>query len=146
MADSVRKQIVVAVAAALAAGSPPGTVYRARTASFEVADLPAFNIYPLSEECKEDEHDAKLRVLRLRVTCEVKAAAVSDQVDDLIDPLTQWVTAKLQDQQFNGLAEQCQEVSTEWTIEAGNQDICGANVEFEISYRTARADQTVSAE
>jgi hypothetical protein len=74
----------------------------------------------------------------------VKAAAVTDQVDDLIDPLTQWVTAKLQDQSFAGLNESCEEVSTEWTIVEGNQDICGANVEFEISYRTARADQTVS--
>jgi hypothetical protein len=149
MSNSIREQIMTALAAALAAGGAPAglTVHRERTRPVETDSLPAVMLYAEDEQPKPlggDAYRAPLteRQLSIGLQCRAKGAT-GVSPDQALDPILVWaMKTVLANEAFGGLANGVEENRTVWSSREGDDPVAAATVHFTIKYRTSRLDPT----
>ena len=140
---SRRSQIVDAIVTALdGAGKPVGlTVYRTRADALKAANLPAVVVSRVQEEAHRGDgprgYKAR-RSLSIRVDCYVSTTTDGETSEDALDPLTSWaVQAVMADPTLGGLANNTNEVATQWSVSDTDAVYAHALVGFAVDYITA---------
>ena len=132
MSASYREQVMTAIVATLAAGTPPAglTVHRERTRPIETDSLPAI-MAPLTER-------------QLGVVLECRAQASLNVAPDVaLDPITVWATQRMfADVSFGGLANEVEEGRSVWQSREGDVPVAACAIHFTVKYRTSRLDPT----
>jgi hypothetical protein len=147
MSDTVRERILQAARAALEAASAPAPTYRTRLDVLPEAKLPAFCLAVKSEKLGEGQGDETERIIALSVVCAVGNSSMQEEaaIDQLADPLTAWVEQQLVGNQFGGLASDTTYTGSEWMNVAGEIDLVGVELSFEVKYWTLSGDPAQSA-
>jgi hypothetical protein len=147
MADTVRERIAQAAKAALEAPGAPAPTYRRRIDALPQSKLPAFCIVLQPEKKTDGEGDNIERTMMMAVICAVGNSSMDEEasIDQLSEPLTSWAEMQLVGNQFGGLATDVTYDSTEWMNVAGEIDLLGATVTFEVKYWTISGDPSQSA-
>lgn len=144
--SSIRSQIIAAMKSALDAPEKPTglSVHRTKTRPITADKLPAIVIYRLQEPTERRDGrfgEVAERQLHVRCECRVKLHVDEDALDDALDSVTSWaVQALMADPTLGGLAENIQEVNTNWVAAEANQVYGAALLDFAVTYQTLAAD------
>jgi hypothetical protein len=146
MADSVRKQVRDAVAAALAGLPTTGArVFENRLHELQDDELPALRIYASDESIRTASMGTKRRrehTLEVMVECCSKKTA---GMDDELDAMIKEVIERLDANQAAGGAKMVEPRRIETDMEAeAERDVGVARISFEAPYYTAMATLDVA--
>lgn len=147
MADTARERIAQAAKAALEASGAPAPTYRRRIDALSQSKLPAFCVAVQSEKPGDAAGKESERILTLSIVCAVGNSSIDDEtsVDQLADPLTEWAERQLVENQFGGLATDTTYTGAQWMNVAGEIDLLGVELTFEVKYWTVSGDPSQSA-
>lgn len=143
---TIREQILAAILTALNTGTPGGVpmAVRGRTMPYEAAQLPAMALYPVREEV-ENAGGRFGPIVKRRLTFNVEIRATGALSDQVLDPITAWLTKALAGNTLGSLTHEIEEVGTEWSVEAADKTFGMATVTFAARYQTKTADQEAKA-
>jgi hypothetical protein len=144
MADSLTKRITSQIVAVIGApGVPAGvTVNKSRDTAVALNELPMYSVY-LENEHQEPQGQPRRPVLikrELDLSVKIRVAGT----DDDIDPHRQWIIAQIfSDISLGGLANNVQEIDSEWESEEGTDgSYTAAILHLKVEYQTKSADIT----
>lgn len=141
--STLRKAILDAAFAALSAGSPPVAPERWR--GFELPPTTALSMIlrPGHEVISGISPRTPIanRTLVLHVECRA-AVAAGASLDDALDPLLEWVTAKLGGTTLGGLVRDALEAEIRWEAVQGETRYAKATVFLTAPYHTLVNDAT----
>jgi hypothetical protein len=153
MADSLREQIMAAVAVRFALIKPANgyeTTIGERTHKWRVTDindaeLPAHNFRDVS--CEIEQAVSKLHFHTLKIE---SVAVAKKPIDMAVDKFGRKMIADIWkaigvDRQWSGLASDTNPVRDEMDIEQDDRQLVGVRVEFEIKYRTLSFNPYIQA-
>lgn len=152
-----RNEILEAIVSALNTSRPEGIPEATRTRSVDIdpAALPAMTVI-CRREIPAPLHGRGNTVLRRRLEVEVECIGKSDgpvpnddtttTADEAVEPLLNWVTAKLVDNRLGGKSFNLEELETVFQyVELATAFTCRATLRIGVDYMTRRTDQTLTA-
>lgn len=138
-----RERILQAVMAAVNTDRPAGVpeLVRSRIVGISADEHPCQMLYPVKEDVERVGSQAR-RTFTFRVECiasDLVGAGVP--LDALLNDMLAWLTQALAGSKLGGLAQDTQELGTEWQLEAGEVAVAQAVVDFAVRYTTPINDQ-----
>ena len=137
---TLREQIVVAMVAAVNAGSIGATAYRSRTEALSRAQSPALIIEPVSDSAQQNVVPKLDWTLTVRGTLVVRGPAA----DVAADPIVQAThAALLADMTYGGLAMTTLPSTVQYQFSDADGGVCVVTMDYRVQYRTSEQDLTV---